>query len=53
MAERPPLENAVGKLVLLAEVRGITIKDLMDMIAAGASIADLVVALDSHGFGLL
>ncbi len=39
MTEQPPLEITVGKLVLLAELRGITIKGLMDLIVAGASIS--------------
>ena len=45
MAERTALENAVGKLILLAEVYGLTIDDLIEMLNAGASVADIVVAL--------
>jgi|GraSoiStandDraft_44_1057316.scaffolds.fasta_scaffold246298_2 hypothetical protein len=48
MAERTALENAVEKLILLAEVHGITIDDLIVLIDSGASIADLVVALNPH-----
>jgi len=48
MAERAALENAVGKLILLAEVHGMTIDDLIEMLNLGASVADIVVALNPH-----
>jgi hypothetical protein len=48
MAERTPLENAVAKLILLAEVRGITLDDLIAMLDSGASITDIMVALSAH-----
>lgn len=48
MAERTPLENAVAKLVLLAEVQGITLNDLIEMLDSGASVANIVVALSPH-----
>jgi hypothetical protein len=49
MAERTALENAVGKLVLLAEAYGITLDDLIEMMDSGGSVSDLVVALNPHG----
>ncbi len=49
MAERTALENAVGKLILLAEAYGITLDDLIEMMDWGASVSDLVVALNPHG----
>ena len=49
MAERTALENAVGKLILLAEVHGITLDDLIAMLESGASVPDIVVALNPHG----
>ena len=49
MAERSPLDNAVGKLILLAEVHGMTIDDLIEMLNSGASVSDIVVALNPHG----
>ena len=48
MAQRTPLENAVEKLILLAEVHGMTIDDLIEMMDSGASVADIVVALNPH-----
>ena len=48
MAERTALENAVEKLILLAEVHGMTIDDLIEMLDSGASVPDLVVALNPH-----
>jgi hypothetical protein len=49
MAERIALENAVGKLILLAEVHRMTIDDLIEMLNSGASVPDIVVALNLHG----
>ena len=49
MAERTALENAVAKLILLAEVYGMTIDDLIEMMDSGASVSDLMVALNPHG----
>ncbi len=49
MAERTPLENAVAKLILMAEVQGMTIDDLLAMMESGASVADIVLALSPHG----
>jgi hypothetical protein len=49
MAERTALENAVGKLILLAEAYGITLDDLIEMMDSGASVSDLMVALNPHG----
>ena len=49
MAQRTALENAVAKLILLAEMHGMTIDDLIAMMDSGASIADIVVALNPHG----
>jgi len=48
MAERTILENAVARLMLLAEVHGLTLDDLVEMLDAGASVADIVVALSPH-----
>ena len=36
------------KLILLAEVQGITLDDLIGMLDSGASVADIVVALSPH-----
>jgi hypothetical protein len=49
MAERTPLENAVAKLVLLAEVHGITIDELIEMMNSGATVMDILFALSPHG----
>ena len=49
MAERTPLENAVAKLILMAELQGMTIDDLIGMMESGASVADIVLALIPHG----
>ncbi len=49
MAEQTPLENAVAKLILLAEVRGMTIDDLIEMLNSGASVADVLTALSPQG----
>jgi uncharacterized protein YidB (DUF937 family) len=49
MAERTALENAVGKLILLAEVHGMNVDDLIEMLDSGASVPDIVVALNPHG----
>ena len=49
MAERKPFENAVGKLILLAEVHRIILNDLIAMLESGASVPDIVVALNPHG----
>ena len=46
--ERTPFENAVAKLILLAEVHGVTIDDLIAMLNSGASVKDIVVALSPH-----
>jgi hypothetical protein len=49
MVERTPLENAVAKLILLAEVQGMSIDDLIALMESGASVADIVLALSPHG----
>ena len=49
MAERTALEKPVAKLILLAEVYGLTIDDLIEMLNSGASVPDIVVALNPHG----
>jgi hypothetical protein len=46
--ERTPLENAVAKVILLAQVQGITLDDLIAMLESGASMADILVALSPH-----
>jgi hypothetical protein len=46
--ERTPVENAVAKLISLAEVHGVTIDDLIAMLNSGASVKDIVVALSPH-----
>jgi hypothetical protein len=45
---RTPLENAMAQLILLAEVQGVTLDDLIEMLDSGASVADIVVALSLH-----
>ncbi len=42
---RTPLKNAVAKVVLLAQVQGITLDDLIAMLESGASVTDIVVDL--------
>ena len=46
MAERTALEKAFAKLTLLAEAYGITLDDLIEMMNSGASVSDIVVALN-------
>ena len=48
MEERTLLEAAVAKVILLAEVQGMTIDDLIEMLDSGASVADILVALRPH-----
>jgi hypothetical protein len=48
MARQTSLESAVAKLVVLAQVQGITIEDLLDLLDSGASVTDIVVALSPH-----
>jgi len=48
MTDLTAFENAMGKLILLADVYGLTIDDLIEMLNAGASVADIVVALNPH-----
>ena len=48
MTERTSLENAMSKLILLAEVQGISLDDLIEMLVSGASVKDIVVALSPH-----
>ncbi len=45
---RTPLENAIAKPILLAEVQGITLDDLIQILDSGASVADIVIALSPH-----
>jgi len=42
------LEKAIARLVLLAEVQGMTIDDLIAMMESGASVSDIVIALSPH-----
>jgi hypothetical protein len=48
MSEHSPLEDAVANLILLAQVHGITLDDLIAMLESGASVRDIVVALRPH-----
>ena len=47
MAERALFEDAVQKLILLAEVHGMTIDDLIAVMESGATVSDIVVALSA------
>ena len=49
MTEQTPLENSISRVVLLAEAQGISIDDLIEMLSSGASVRDIVVALNPHG----
>jgi hypothetical protein len=49
VAERTPLENAVVKLILLSEVYGIAIDDLIEMLNSGATVMDILFTLSRHG----
>ena len=49
MEERTLPEAAVAKVIQLAEVQGMTIDDLIEMLDSGATVADILVALSPHG----
>jgi len=48
MAHQASLETAIAKLAALAQAKGISIDELIEMLNSGASVADILAALKTE-----